>query len=122
MLYEYISNAVSQSPSCQNTKTVPDKKEEENRVKEDTVIPKKPTTSSWIKGMRTTPYPIPGMNVFIYDVVIMDFVAKPVASLLSIWTTQLNAKASHGHPEFRGRNSQTNKAELYSFMKNGAER
>jgi hypothetical protein len=57
---------------------------------------------------RKTPYPIP---------------AKPVASLLSIWTTKLNAKASAEHPEFKGRlSSQSNKADLYGYMRNGNDR
>lgn len=44
--------------------------------------------------------------------------AKPVASLLSIWTTELNAKSSTSHPDFKGRIvSQSKKAELYSFLK-----
>ena len=63
--------------------------------------------------------------MFVYPLTCPVFTpsAKPVASLLSIWTTQLNAKASAGHPDFKGRIvSQTNRADLYSFMKSNNDR
>ncbi|XP_011402687.2 PREDICTED: protein asunder homolog isoform X2 [Amphimedon queenslandica] len=124
MLYDFISHAVSQSPSCQNTRALLEKKEEEmaaksgggggasannKTAKEEPAIAKTQsvTSNNKVKGMRSSPYPVP---------------AKPVASLLSIWTTQLNAKAMQGRPEFRGRATQSNKAELYTFMKNGSDR
>ena len=48
---------------------------------------------------------------------------QAVASLLSIWTTKYNAKASHSHPEFKGRmNTLSNKAELYSSLRNNNDR
>ena len=52
--------------------------------------------------------------MFVYPLTCPVFTpsAKPVASLLSIWTTQLNAKASAGHPDFKGRiASQSNRAD-----------
>ena len=89
------------------------------------------------KGLRNAPYPIPGILIGLQNSVLqlcvfniklmlnceLFYIAKPVASLLSIWTTQLNAKASAGHPEFKGRiTCQSNRAELYTFMKSGSDR
>lgn len=109
MLYDFVCHAASQSPSSQSSRlnqTVKDEPMElETKIKEQSLVTsgKSSQLPSWNKGSRNTPYPIP---------------AKPVASLLSIWTTQLNAKASAGHPDFKGRIvSQTNRADLYSFMK-----
>ena len=134
ILFDIISHAMSQSPSCQNMKSLVDKKEEGSETNKKLVAEDSTTSSnissskqtqslSWTKGLRNAPYPIPGMiNCGIVSINLF-FAAKPVASLLSIWTTQLNAKATAGHPEFKGRIlSQTNKADLYTYMKNGKDR
>ena len=97
----------------------------ETKIKEQSLVTSNKSSQlpSWNKGSRNTPYPIPGtsnISVYLYLLTCPVFTpsAKPVASLLSIWTTQLNAKASAGHPDFKGRIvSQTNRADLYSFMK-----
>ena len=102
----------------------------EIKIKEQSLVTsnKSNLLPSWNKGSRNTAYPIPGtsnISVCLYLLTCPGFTlsAKPVASLLSIWTTQLNAKASAGHPDFKGRIvSQTNRADLYSFMKSNNDR
>ena len=44
--------------------------------------------------------------------------AKPVATLLSMWTAREHHKASTNHVEFAGRRKFGERAELYLFMKN----
>ena len=44
--------------------------------------------------------------------------AKPVATLLSMWTAKEHHKASSNHVEFAGRRNFGERAELYLFMKN----
>ena len=44
--------------------------------------------------------------------------AKPVATLLSMWTAKQHHKASSNHVEFAGRRNFGERAELYLFMKN----
>ena len=44
--------------------------------------------------------------------------AKPVATLLSMWTAKEHRKASSNHVEFAGRRNFGERAELYMFMKN----
>ena len=46
--------------------------------------------------------------------------AKPVATLLSMWTAKEHHKASTSHVEFAGRRNFGERAELYIFMKNNA--
>ena len=74
MLYDFISHAVSQSASCQNTRAILDKKEEEmtgksgggastnKTIKEEPIIAKAQSVSAnnKAKGMRSSPYPVPG--------------------------------------------------------------
>ena len=43
--------------------------------------------------------------------------AKPVASVLSIWSARQRNKASSSHMEFAGRMSYGNRAELYTTLK-----
>ena len=45
--------------------------------------------------------------------------AKPVASLLSIWTGRLHRKATGSHVEFAGRVGYGERADLYSKLKSG---
>ena len=44
--------------------------------------------------------------------------AKPVATLLSMWTAKEHHKANSSHVEFAGRRNFGERAELYPFMKN----
>ena len=44
--------------------------------------------------------------------------AKPVATLLSMWTAKEHHKATSSHVEFAGRRNFGERAELYLFMKN----
>ena len=44
--------------------------------------------------------------------------AKPVATLLSMWTNKEHHKANTNHVEFAGRRNFGERAELYLFMKN----
>ena len=45
--------------------------------------------------------------------------AKPVATLLSMWTAKEHHKASTNHVEFAGRRNFGERAQLYLFMKTG---
>lgn len=82
ILFELINHAASQSPSCQNMKSIVDKKEgilETNRkVTEETAnvsnpSSAKPTQSLFrTKGQRATPYPIPGPYQYCYKLIIYN--------------------------------------------------